>query len=110
VDDSTDASFDVTQQTDADGSLVLVVTGDVDLLTAPALERGLRDLAQQRPPRAILDLAAVSFIDSSGVRAIISGHRVLEEGSTTLVLRSPSDAARRLLEITGLDSVLTIEA
>jgi anti-sigma B factor antagonist len=109
MDDTTDAAFTVEATSDPDGGPVLVVHGDVDLLTAPQLEEHLTAVVDDDITTLVLDLAHVGFIDSSGVRAIITGHRALEQRSIALVLRSPSTAARRLLELTGLDGVLTIE-
>jgi anti-sigma B factor antagonist len=102
-------AFEVVEGADADGTPVLSVTGDLDLVSAPALDRRFAELARQGGQRAVVDLANVTFIDSSGVRAIISGHQLLQQHSSALVLRSPSAATRRLLELTGLDGVLSIE-
>lgn len=101
--------FAVSEGFDPDGTPVLSIVGDLDLVSAPTLDQRLVELARQGSRRAVIDVADVSFIDSSGVRAIISGHQLFQKGSSTLVVRSPSGATRRLLELTGLDGILTIE-
>jgi anti-anti-sigma factor len=50
----------------------------------------------------VLVLSGLGFIDSSGLRVIITADRDLAAQDGRLVLRAPSDNVRRLLEITGL--------
>ena len=77
----TDSSaFAVTEGFDPDGTPVLAVTGDLDLVSAPTLGQHLTELARQGTQRAIVDVADVSFIDSSGVRAIISSAPAVPAG------------------------------
>jgi anti-anti-sigma factor len=52
-----------------------------------------------------LDLGSVAFIDSSGLRALVVGHKALEERGGALVVANPSPTAARLLEVTGLDEL-----
>ena len=52
-----------------------------------------------------LDLGEVAFIDASGLRALVVGHKALEERGGTLVVANPSTMAARLLEVTGLDAL-----
>jgi anti-sigma B factor antagonist len=84
------------QQVDVDGALVLA--GEIDSYTAPELgERLLRD-----DTVSVIDMAAVSFIDSSGLRVLVEAHQARLDGGGSLTLRSPSAAVQRLLEISGL--------
>ncbi len=87
---------------DGDGALVL--HGEVDSYTAPELaERLAAD-----PPVEVVDVAGVTFIDSSGLRAIVEAHRARAEVGSRLVLRAPSAAVQRLLEISGLAGHLDV--
>jgi anti-anti-sigma factor len=80
---------------DVDG--VLVLEGELDAHSSAALAEQL----QREPQTSVLDLAGVTFIDSSGLRVLVEAHQAREsEGG--LVLRSPSSAVQRLLEISGL--------
>ena len=56
----------------------------------------------------VLDLSQLGFVDSSGLRVLISAQHQLADHGGTLVLRSPSETVRRLLEITGLVDHITI--
>jgi anti-sigma B factor antagonist len=86
---------------DPDG--VLVLEGELDAHSASSLAEQLHS----DPGIGVLDLAAVSFIDSSGLRVIVEAHQAREH-DRGLVLRSPSAAVQRLLEISGLSSHLDV--
>jgi len=102
-----DAPFGVRIACEGDRAVV-VVAGDVDPATAgwfeDAVDRGFL-LAEQ----VVIDLSGVTFMDSTGVGALVRALR--QDGRTreSLVLRAPSGQVRRLLEITSLDQVLTVE-
>jgi anti-anti-sigma factor len=87
---------------DVDGTLVLV--GEIDSYTAPALAERLAG----DPEVHVIDLAGVTFIDSSGLRILVEAHRSRVDSDATLTLRSPSAAVQRLLEISGLSSHLDV--
>ena len=87
---------------DTDGTLVL--QGEIDSYTAPDLaERLAAD-----PPVEIIDVAGVTFIDSSGLRVIVEAHQSRATAGSRLVLRAPSAAVQRLLEISGLAGHLDV--
>ena len=88
---------------------VLTLAGELDPHTAPALAEELDDAIGGGATTVVLQLAELSFIDSSGLRVVISAHRRLDEAGGRLVLRTPSDTVRRLLEITGLLDHIEIE-
>jgi anti-anti-sigma factor len=87
---------------DVDGTLVLV--GEIDSYTAPSLAKRL----EREPKISVVDLARVSFIDSSGLRILVEAHRARIDTDASLTLRSPSAAVQRLLEISGLSSHLDV--
>ena len=95
-----DARLDV--NTDVDGALVLA--GEIDSYTAPDLAERL----EADPTLVVLDLTDVTFIDSSGLRVLVEGHRRRVEAGSSLTLRSPSAAVQRLLEISGLAGHLDV--
>jgi anti-sigma B factor antagonist len=90
-----------------DGAVVITVAGEIDIASAPGLRDALAE-AMRRPPRTLtVDLAQVSFIDSSGLDALSWVKRAAP--GTEVVLASPSRQCRRILEISGLDQVFTLE-
>jgi anti-anti-sigma factor len=81
---------------------VLILKGELDPHTAPRLGEELDKARAEGSNQIVLDLAELGFIDSSGLRVIISAHKAAAADGGQLVLRSPSPMARRLLDITGL--------
>lgn len=84
------------------GSVVAV--GVIDSHTAAELTAMLDECGAGAD--VTVNLAAVEFIDSSGLRAVLNAHQSLEEHGHKLRLASVSQPVRRLLEITGLDKHL----
>jgi anti-anti-sigma factor len=91
------------------GGMVRVrVIGEVDLATAPVLEEALvREV--DFGSEVLLDLSEVSFIDSCGLRAIISAAQRAKSNGGGLALGSPlPPQARRVIEIAGLEELLHV--
>ena len=94
---------DLTLKTDSDGErAVLTIRGELDAYTAPGLEEQVGRLLSDGVRTIVLDLAGTAFLDSSGLRAILTAQRRLADEQGTLALRAPSEPVARLLEITGL--------
>lgn len=100
------APFSVTTH-DADGRLAVVARGELDLATAPELEAVLLP-ALSGSGHVVLDLRELEFMDSTGVRVIVSAHVAAGEsgGSLVLVRTDPAGPVGRVLEISGLDGIL----
>ncbi|MCU1504653.1 MAG: anti-sigma-factor antagonist [Ilumatobacteraceae bacterium] len=92
-------------QVGADG--VIVAVGDIDVAGGPLVDAAILEGESEQP--VIIDLTEVTFIDSSGLRSLLSASRRAGERGTEVVLRSPSAAVRRLLEITGTEGQFRIE-
>jgi anti-anti-sigma factor len=80
----------------------LTLTGELDPHTAPMLADELEGVTAEGFSSVVLILSGLGFVDSSGLRVLIAADRDLTERGGQLVLRSPSEGVRRLLEITGL--------
>ncbi len=83
----------------------LIVTGEIDAHTAPTLAESLSGSGAS----VRLDMSGVQFVDSSGLRVLIEAHQRAEESGGQLVIGNPSDAVRRLLEISGVDDYLVVD-
>jgi anti-sigma B factor antagonist len=90
------------------GVVRVSVIGEVDLCTAPLLQQTLvRELGVAS--ELLLDLSEVSFIDASGLRAIVSAARTASDNGGMLAVDSPLPTlARRVIEITGLEELLHV--
>lgn len=91
----------LTMRLDSDG--ILVLDGEIDSYSAALLSERLQD----DPGVKVLDLAGISFIDSSGLRVLVAANQG-RDGIDAIQLRSPSAAVQRLLEISGLTGHLDI--
>jgi len=101
---------DLVLSTDRDGSsAVLHVRGELDAYSAPGLEDQLSRLIAEKVEGVVLDLSETAFLDSSGLRAILTAQRRLSENHGELRLRAPSEAVTRLLEITGLTDHFSVD-
>lgn len=90
-----------------DGDLALAhVAGDLDIAAAPHLRAQALALIDQGHRHLILDLAAVTFCDSSGFNALIGILRCAKEADGTLVLSAVPDRLERLLDLTSLSTLL----
>jgi len=92
-------------------ALVLSVTGEVDLYTAPQLQAALENAVDAAGPgRAdvVVDLGGVGFLDSTGLGEIVAAHKALAAKDARLHLVVAHDRVRRLLRLTGLDGVLDV--
>jgi anti-anti-sigma factor len=101
---------DLVLATEREGSrAVLTVRGELDAYSAPGLEDQVTRLLGDRVADVVLDLSETGFLDSSGLRAILTAQRRLGESNGRLVLRAPSEPVTRLLEITGLTDHFIVE-
>ena len=81
----------------------IVVAGEVDSSNFVGLQDELVRLAAvPGDTLCTVDLAGVSFMDSSGLRALLLGQRAMTDAGKTMVIVGVSDSVRRLFEITGL--------
>jgi anti-sigma B factor antagonist len=88
---------------------VVHVRGELDLYAAPRLHDELLDVLGQAHDALIVDLAEVSFIDSSGLGILVASLKRAQNVGTVLWLRSPERQVMRALEITHLSSVFPIK-
>ena len=88
---------------DIDGD-TLHVRGEIDAHSAAALGAALNG----RDGSVDLDLAAVEFVDSSGLRVLIEAHQLLDERGDTLTIVDPSPAVQRMFELSVVDDYLNI--
>ena len=94
---------------DASGVSVSV-EGELDLVSAREFEDEIRAVLDGDPPKKlVLHLEALHFIDSTGLRVLWSIRQHAQDVSCRLVLRSPSDAVVRLLKLTGMHRVFSVE-
>jgi anti-sigma B factor antagonist len=89
------------------GAPVVVVRGEIDLVTAPELFDRMTEVLVYGPRTLTLDMTDVSFMGAAGVSAIVYARRAMPESCQLVILR-PQRLIREVLEISGLDESCTI--
>ena len=99
----------VTTIEELEGVFVVTLGGEIDAFSAPSLREDLRRLVEEKAALVVvIDLGAVTFMDSSALGAIVSVLRRLRERGGELRIVQPRTAASRIFELTGLDAVLDL--
>jgi anti-sigma B factor antagonist len=93
-----------------DGTDVFELTGDLDVATAPSLRGALTEAAAGGRHNLIVDLSNVTFLDSTGLGALIGAHKRAQENGGQVRLVAGEGQILRLLRITGLLEVFRVYA
>jgi anti-anti-sigma factor len=102
--------FDIEQRTDG-STLVLAITGELDMNTADLLAQAVDQRLEQRPSALTLDLGELAFMDSSGLRLLIELYDRSRQESWQLTLVTPRDEnATMVLRATGADAALPFQS
>ncbi len=92
---------------DEGGVAVVSLSGDVDLESSPKVRSALLDCVAMKPG-VLVDMSAVSYIDSSGVASLVEAFQTARKSDTRFALVEVSEAAMRVLELARLDQVFLI--
>lgn len=95
---------------DDDGTACVAVLGEIDFTNADELSRGIEDAVSRWAPRAVrVDLRSATFIDSTGLGALIAGYRTATQSDIRFVVVNPSRGFRRVLAVTGLCELFSLD-
>jgi anti-sigma B factor antagonist len=106
---SSSIRFSARLTNDSEGG-VLTLEGELDLETAPEVDRQLDRIHASQVKRVLIDLSGVTFMDSTGLTSIVRASRFAESNGHRLVLRQGPRQVQRLFELTGIENRLTFEA
>lgn len=90
------------------GTVIVAPSGEVDLSCSRELQGHLKKAMESKPPRVVVNLAKVPYMDSSGVATLVEAMQIARKQSTRLVLCALQDKVRSIFEIARLDRVFTI--
>jgi anti-anti-sigma factor len=93
--------FHVQLQPHANAAL-LVVSGELDIASAPELERALDQIRPEQCKLVVVDLRELEFMDSTGLSIIVRAHQRLSEQDCELTLVKGPPQVQRLLDLTGV--------
>ncbi|AHH96294.1 hypothetical protein GCM10010174_77030 [Kutzneria viridogrisea] len=89
------------------GAVRIAVRGEVDLGTAPELERAVQAVLD-RPGvgSVVVDLSGVDFMDSTGLRVLISGLQAAQRRDIAYTVANPSPHLLKVIRVTGIEELL----
>ncbi|MGW0330753.1 STAS domain-containing protein [Streptomyces sp. NPDC003011] len=92
--------------TTVDGIRVVTLRGEIDHDVKDMLSEVLLSRDGATPPRIVVDLAGVTFMDSSGINVFVAVHQAASEAQGWLRMAAAQASVLRLLELVGLDEVI----
>jgi anti-anti-sigma factor len=101
--------FDVAEEAPAPGKRTVRPAGELDIATAPHLERALLH-GRRAGETVILDLGGLTFIDSTGLRVIVRGAEAARREGWTLTIRPGPPPVQRIFDLAGIADALPFEA
>jgi anti-sigma B factor antagonist len=96
-------TVDVTSAAEAQ---TIALTGEADLLGAPEIESALKDASAGEQELIVIDLRNLTFIDSSGLQALITGHELCRARGHELRIVPGPENVQRLFELAGMEESL----
>lgn len=93
-------------QQDAGGAVVVRSRGRLDMVAAPQLRALVTDQVGDGATRVVVDLTETSFIDSSGLGALIAGLKTTRQAGGDLRIAAAGEQVRMVLELTQMHTVL----
>ena len=91
---------------DRNGLVHVALVGELDLSTVAKVQEELRRIEASSPATVVVDLSKLTFLDSTGLRCIVTAdERARDEGRRMVVVRGP-DAVQRVFTITRLEERL----
>jgi len=94
------------QTREEDGAVHLALTGELDLSTVEKVEEALRRVEDEGVETVVIDLSALSFLDSTGLRTIVTAdQRARKSGRRLAIVKGP-ETVHRVFTITRLDERL----
>jgi anti-anti-sigma factor len=97
-----------TDETPRGECVVLKLTGELDLDTAPILYSRLEEIVGRGRWRIIVDASDLGFCDSTGLSALLAAHQACESAGGFLRLAAPDDLLVRLLAVVGLQATIAV--
>ena len=101
--------FDVTIEQRGD-AVHVILSGELDISTAQRLEDDMRRVEADRPELILIDLQQLTFMDSTGLRLLITADSRAREENRRLAIVQGNEMVQRVMRLTRLDERLTIVA
>jgi anti-anti-sigma factor len=92
-----------------DGTATIILVGEFDMSGAAHFWASVTEVLGTRPPSMIVEARGLTFIDSSGLAALIRAREAADVAGVTFGVREPSPELRRIVEVTGTVDLLPAE-
>ena len=92
----------------SESRLHIAPSGELDIATAPQLERAISEATAEAVSELVLDLRELTFMDSTGLRTLAQANLKAEQAGTALSIWRGSRQIERVLEISGLGPLLPL--
>jgi anti-sigma B factor antagonist len=100
--------IELTEETFGPSGLVLIVSGELDIATAPALRDRLETAIKDGKHRLVIDLRAIDFLDSVALATIVHARKELPEDGKLALAVEPGSYVMLIFESSGLDKMLDL--
>jgi anti-anti-sigma factor len=90
------------------GVTLVAVSGSIDASTAEEFDRSLAAQLESGPPRLVVDLGAVDYMGSVGLRALVAALQRCRKEGGDLRLAAPQPGIVRVMSMSGMDEVLAV--
>ena len=87
---------------------VLPLTGEIDLHVSPAVTQSLNAMTEEKPERIVIDLSRATYIDSSGLAALILAMQKVEAYGGRFFLAGLGETMRSIFETSRLNRIFQI--
>ncbi|MDQ6916070.1 MAG: STAS domain-containing protein [Actinomycetota bacterium] len=108
VEDALAPQLEVVVEARPDGTRVIALNGELDVGTVPPFAAALQDALADSAPRLLVDLAEVTFIDSTALMTLLTTLRELHRRGGQLVLACQNPTVLRLFEVTRTQETFAI--
>jgi anti-sigma B factor antagonist len=90
-------------------AVTLALSGELDLLSSPILERAFESVYESDAELILIDLRRLEFMDSTGLHRLVAAqHRATQSGRRFGVVRGAAEQVQRLFDLTGVADLLTL--
>jgi anti-sigma B factor antagonist len=90
------------------GSVVVTLTGDLDLAASPLFDREIARAVGLGPRRLVVDLRGLTFLDCRGLAAVLSARARARESGIAMSVRDVAGTPRRIFDLTGASVVFDL--
>ena len=96
-------------RTDDGDAVVLALSGELDVISAPDLAERLDALAAAACPLVLLELSRLTFVDSAGVSVLVKARHEAEANGRRLILHGATEQVHQVFSVLGLAGWLDVE-